>query len=130
MTSRHAVTLATDTLHNPAEPRHFMALKPITRRVRVYLGNRLLADSLQALRLVEVGRSVYQPMIYIPAADLAVELTALDKTTHCPLQGEASYFALQGEEIAWGYDRPLDFAQALAGLRAFWPDKVRVVEGE
>ncbi|MGO1120634.1 DUF427 domain-containing protein [Rhodovibrionaceae bacterium A322] len=128
MTARSSVTLANDTIHNPSDARHFMALTPISAEVRVYLEDQLLARSQKAVRLVEVGRAVYPPVIYLPAEDLTVDLETLDKSTHCPLKGDASYFAVSGTEIAWGYDQPFDFAEDLTGLRAFWPNKVRFEE--
>lgn len=119
-----------DVIRNPGNAAHFMALKPVKQRVRIYAGDTLLADSHNAVRLVEVGRGVYDPLIYVPKEDLTAPLEKLDKSTHCPLKGDASYHAFQGEEIAWSYDAPLDFAKGLAGLRAFWPAKVRIEEGE
>ena len=129
MTQHEAVTLATDTIHNPNEPRHFMAIKPVERRVRIFRGETLLADTTQAVRVIEVGRGVYDPNFYVPTEDVAVALEQTDKSSHCPLKGDASYFALDGEEIAWAYDKPFDFAQGLAGRRAFWASKVRIEEG-
>lgn len=118
-----------NVIRNPGNPGHFMALKPVTGRVRIYAGNTLLADTQDALRLVEVGRDVYDPLIYVPASDLTADLERLDKSTHCPLKGDASYHAHDGKEIAWSYDSPLDFAAGIAGRRAFWPGKVRIEEG-
>ncbi len=119
-----------DVIRNPGNAAHFMALKPIKRRVRIYAGETLLADTANAVRLVEVGRGVYDPLVYVPAEDLQVALEPLEKSTHCPLKGDASYHGYRGEEIAWSYDRPFDFAQGLARRHAFWPEKVRIEEGE
>ncbi|MBX2853387.1 MAG: DUF427 domain-containing protein [Rhodobacteraceae bacterium] len=105
-----------------------MALKPVKAQVKLFFGDRLLADTSNAIRLVEVGRSVYDPVLYLPQQDLALALDRLDKSTHCPLKGDASYHALDGEEVAWSYDAPFDFAAQLRGLLAFWPSKVRIEE--
>ena len=129
MSQHESVTLASDTIHNPSEPRHFMAIKPVERRVRIFQGERLLADTTRAVRVIEVGRGVYDPSVYIPAEDVSAPLEPTEKSTHCPLKGDASYFALDGEELAWAYDAPFDFAQELAGRRAFWASKVRIEEG-
>ncbi|GAB5470979.1 MAG: DUF427 domain-containing protein [Rhodospirillales bacterium] len=116
-------------IRNPANANHFMAIKPVAQPVRIYAGEVLLADTKAAIRLQEVGRSVYDPVIYVPEQDVSAALTKTDRSTHCPLKGDASYYALAGEEIAWSYEAPLDFASQLAGYRAFWASKVKVVEG-
>jgi len=114
---------------NPSNPRHFMVLKPIERRIRVFTGDTLIADTMSAVRLIEVGKTIYDPLVYVPTADLCHNLDPLEKSTTCPLKGEAAYFALEGEEIGWAYPDPYDFARALKGYQAFWPHKVRIEEG-
>lgn len=127
---RDQVTLATQTIHREDEPRHFMRLKPVPRRIRVLKDSQVLADTEAALRLTEVGRDIYDPVFYIPEADMQVDLVPIiGKSTHCPLKGDASYFAHEGDEpIAWTYDRPLAATEALKGLIAFYPDQVVVEE--
>ncbi|MGB0506803.1 MAG: DUF427 domain-containing protein [Pikeienuella sp.] len=129
------VTLATDTIHSPHDPRHFMALKPVKRLVRICRGDRLIADTRDALRLIEVGRGVYEPTLYIPKTDVQALLRKTDKTTRCPLKGDACYFDLMDEadeveaaEIAWAYDQPFDFASDLAGRIAFYTVGLTVTE--
>lgn len=117
-----------DAIHNPANPRHFMAIKPVKAQVKLFIGDQLVAETANAVRLVEVGRSVYDPVLYIPQQDLTIALDRLEKSTHCPLKGDASYHALGGEEVAWSYEAPFDFAEPIRGLLAFWPSKVRVEE--
>lgn len=127
---RDQVTLATQTIHREDEPRHFMRLKPVPRRIRVLKDSQVLADTEAALRLTEVGRDIYDPVFYIPEADMQVDLVPIiGKSTHCPLKGDASYFAHRGNEpIAWTYDRPLAATGILKGLVAFYPDQVVVEE--
>lgn len=127
---RDQVTLATETIHREDEPRHFMRLKPVPRRIRVLKGSQVLADTEGAFRLTELGRDIYDPVFYIPEADVKVDLMRITgKSTHCPLKGDASYFAYAGEEpIAWTYDRPMAATKALKGLIAFYPDQVVVEE--
>ena len=81
------VTLAKDTIHNPSEPRHFMAVEPVVGRIRLRLGDIVLAESRNALRLMEVGYRVYTPVIYLPRSDVKVALVETAKETHCPLEG-------------------------------------------
>lgn len=128
-------TIVSGAIHNPAEPRHFMRVKPITRRIRIYHNGAVLADSERALRLLEVGRDLYDPAIYIPSQDVAATLRQKEHTTHCPLKGDAVYFDLVDTEgapilrdIAWSYSTPLPHAEILAGLISFYPDKVSIEE--
>ena len=130
-----AITLAETTIHNPSEPRHFMRLKPVRRRVRVFFDDELLADSSNALRLLEIGRDVYDPALYFPPYDVPAPLRRTSRTTHCPLKGDAVYYDLidvagvvRRAEIAWSYPEPFDMSQDLAGLIAFYTDQLRVEE--
>ncbi len=123
-----------DAILNPGNPDHFMRLKPAAKRVTIRLGDTVLAESTNATRLLEAGRDLYDPVLYIPPADVAVPLQRLDKSTHCPLKGDAAYYTAslpdgsRAEEIGWSYEVPLDFAAAMAGLIAFDPARVTVTE--
>ena len=115
------------TIHNPDNDAHFMRIKPVRAAVRVSRGSTLLAESRNALWVLENGRDVYDPVIYIPEADISGPLEAVaGKSTHCPLKGDASYFTLNGEEIAWTYDRPFEWSQQLRGHVAFDAGKVTI----
>lgn len=130
------ITLSTATIHNPDEPRHFMRIKPVNSRVSIRLGNTVLASSSNAVRLLEVGRDFYDPMIYVPPQDITVVLGQVaDRASHCPLKGEAAYFRYAGwtprtpdDYLAWSYPKPFGFAQELAGLVAFNPAHVTIEE--
>ena len=114
-------------VENPANPAHAMVIKPVEGRVEIYFGDTLLARSRQAKRVLEFGKSVYDPMIYIPKSDLTAVLTPQAKTSVCPLKGTASYVSYGDEEIAWSY-APYAFADELKDHFCFWPSKVRLVE--
>ena len=116
-------------IREPGSPHHFMVAKPIDRRVRIWHGERLIADTNDAFCLIEVGRRALDPVIYVPPEDIVVRLESLDKTTHCPLKGDASYYAVDGEEVGWAYLEPFDFAAVLARRHAFWAAKVRIEQG-
>lgn len=126
------VTLAIGAIHNPAEARHFMRLKPVAGTVCVRLNGVLLARSGAALRLLEVGKDFYDPVFYIPRGDILAELQRSEKTTHCPLKGDTVYFDVGGsipaEEIAWSYETPFDFAAPLVRLVGFDQTRVAVEE--
>ena len=121
-------------IRRPNAPNHFMVLKPITRRIVIKLPDgTVLCDSCNAIRLLEAGKSLYDPVIYLPRADCCDGLTKQEKTTHCPLKGDASYFSYDHngytiEDLAWSYDHPFDFSQEIAGMIAFYANKVIVEE--
>jgi uncharacterized protein (DUF427 family) len=117
-------------IRNPNNPNHLMVIRRVRRTVSVHVGDTLIAQTQHALRVMEMGKSLYDPTIYIPAADIIASLEPVDKSTHCPLKGDASYVSFNGNEIAWTYDRPLEGSRQLAGHFAFWPDKVRITEGK
>ena len=117
-------------IRNPANPNHLMVIRPVRRTVRVHVGDTLVAKTQNALRVMEMGKSLYDPALYIPASDVVVTLEPVDKSTRCPLKGDASYVSFNGDEIAWTYDRPLEGSRQLEGHFAFWPDKVRITEGD
>lgn len=126
-----------DRIENPADPRHFARLRPVDRTVEALRGGRVLARTKSALRLLEHGRDLYDPVLYFPRADLLAALGDREETTHCPLKGDARYFdllapdgELEVEHIAWSYPEPFPFAAALADLIAFYPDKVTLREGD
>lgn len=117
-------------IRNPDNPNHLMVIRPVRRTVRVHVGDTLIAQTQNALRVMEMGKSLYDPTLYIPASDVVAALEPVDKSTRCPLKGDASYASFNGDEIAWTYDRPLEASRQIEGHFAFWPDKVRITEGD
>ncbi len=119
-------------MHNPAEPRHFMRIVPSAKRQVATIGGTVIADSENALVCKEVGRDIYDPVIYFPRADINMDVLAkIDKTTHCPLKGDTEYFdvALESEpatEAAWSYPAMIVGGDELAGLIAFDTSRVEV----
>lgn len=109
MSDPSTVTLVQNAIHNPDEPRHFMRVVPAGRRTTASVDGHVVADSEAAVVVKEVGRDIYDPVVYFPRAD--VEMTALssiDKTTYCPLKGDTEYFDVvvgddRHSEAAWSY---------------------------
>ncbi|HSH49240.1 MAG TPA: DUF427 domain-containing protein [Halomonas sp.] len=103
------------------EPR--ITLHPHSRRVRIYHGDTLLADTIRANELRERG---YPPRHYLPRDDVRMELLTRSKTvTNCPFKGDASYYSLDAiDDVAWSYERPVDGMQSIAGHLAFDTEKV------
>lgn len=121
-------------IRRPDAPNHFMVLKPINRRIVIRLPDgTVLAQSTRATRLLEFGRTLYDPVAYLPKQDLVQKLPRQTNTTHCPLKGDATYYGFESEQgivsdLAWSYETPFDFAQEIGGLIAFYPDKVVLEE--
>lgn len=129
------ITLVRGAIHRPDEPRHFMRLKPVAGRVRVLREGALLAETAGALRCLEAGRDLYDPVLYLPMGDVRARLAQAERRTHCPLKGDATYFDLHDEagavacpEIAWAYADPFPFARDLAGRVAFDAARVTLEE--
>ena len=129
MSDPSQVTMAKETIHNPDEVRHFMKAKPVNRRVQVWQGDVLLAESTDALRVVEIGYDLYDPVLYLPREDVKVELARVEgKTTHCPLKGDAAYFQDGNGELAWSYESPFPFSDIIKNRIAFYPNRVEIRE--
>jgi uncharacterized protein (DUF427 family) len=108
-------------------PQHVLYLEPSPRWVRVEFGGEIVADSCEVRLLHETG---LLPVYYFPIGDLRDDL--LEPTshrTHCPFKGDASYWSVRvGEHVAtnavWSYPAPLEGAPPLAGLAAFYWDRM------
>jgi uncharacterized protein (DUF427 family) len=81
------------------------APEPSPKRVRVFLGGELVADS---KRVMLVWENPHYPQYYFPAADVTAELVPTATTTHSPSRGDAAHFMVatsRGEAVdaAWQY---------------------------
>ena len=115
-------------IRNPANPDHFMVVQLVESRVQINIDGNLVADTSKAVRVIEIGNKVYEPRLYIPASDVLVELTRTDRSTPCPLKGDAAYFTYDGVEICWSYDT-FDFAKSLDGYHSFFAPSLQITEG-
>ena len=129
------VTLVSGAIHNPAEPRHFMVIKPVHRRVRVLFEGTVIAETTEALRLLEVGKDLYDPALYLPREALKVPVRPSEHATYCPLKGDAGYLDVIGDEgkviapnLAWTYAKPFSFAKAITDRVSFYADRVTMEE--
>ncbi len=131
MTSTNPATLVENAIHNPTEPRHFMRVVLAAGRHTVTAAGVTVADSERAVVVKEVGLDIYDPILYFPREDVAMDLlTPTDKTTHCPLKGDTEYFDLQTEDqrivdFAWSYVRMVA-GDELLELVAFSPQNVTI----
>ena len=121
-------------IRRPDVPSHFMVLKPVQKRIVVRLPDgTVLAESSNAIRLMEAGKTLYDPVIYMPKDDVSVPLTRQDKSTHCPLKGDASYFHIVNRsatlnDAAWSYETPLEAVADIKEHLAFYTGDAVTVE--
>lgn len=131
MAGPNDITLVEDAHHNPAEPRHFMRIVPSRTRQCATVGDTTVADSDAALVVKEVGRDIYDAVVYFPRSDVSMDaLERIDKTTHCPLKGDTEYFDLivDGERLpaaAWSYVGEMVAGEEIRDLIAFDAQAVR-----
>jgi len=103
---------------------------PTSRHVEVRLGEVVLADTTGAHALFETGLPTRW---YVPKVDTRMDLLRRsDTVTHCPYKGRAEHFSawVDGQEsrdVAWSYPTPLPESQRVAGLVAFYDDRVQVL---
>jgi uncharacterized protein (DUF427 family) len=102
---------------------------PSSRHIRIEVDGVTVAESTSARLLFETGlRTRY----YLPKTHVRTDLLEPTETaSHCPYKGEAEWWAVRvGEELhadlAWSYPTPLPESQKIAGLVAFYDEKVDV----
>ena len=104
------------------------AVVPCRHRVRVELGGELIADSTQALRVLETS---HPPTIYVPSADVRGDLLSAgrERPTWCEFKGAAHYLDAKVEgrvvrAVGWAYAEPTRDYEALRDHVAFYPGRV------
>ncbi|MFZ1814808.1 MAG: DUF427 domain-containing protein [Rhizobiaceae bacterium] len=123
-----------DLASNPApgfkrNPSHRITTSAFDGIVEVSFGKTVIAHSSNALVLREGD---YPPVYYLPMEDVHQELvTRSSHTSHCPFKGDASYWNVHIAEheidnAIWGYEMPYDEMLEIAGLVAFYPNKVTI----
>jgi uncharacterized protein (DUF427 family) len=112
-------------------PDHPITIERNPRRVVVKVGDRVIADTRDALVLREAS---YPAAQYIPRrdADMAL-LERTDHATYCPYKGECSYYSipLGGDRTinaVWTYEHPYDAVSAIKDHLAFYPTRVDSIE--
>ena len=114
-------------------PDHPITVEPSQTRVVVRAGDRVVADSTNALALREAS---YPPVMYVPIADVdRTLLTESETTSYCPYKGEASYYSITAgdsviEDAIWYYPDPYDAVAPIADHVAFYADRVQLDLGQ
>ncbi len=110
-----------------------MPIEQRSNRVRVEVDGVTVADSERPTFLFEAGLPV---RYYLPKSDVHMELlTPTDRSSACHWKGEARYWSvtvdgITHENIVWGYESPLPEAEEIAGLVAFYNEKVEIFVDE
>lgn len=119
---------------HPRDPYTRVDILASSRRVEVKVDGVTVADSSQPRILFETG---LPPRYYLPLTDLRGDLLVPSATeSHCPYKGTASYWHLdlsgkRHDDLVWMYRTPLPESQKIAGLAAFYDEKVDVfLDGE
>jgi uncharacterized protein (DUF427 family) len=112
-------------------PDHPITIDRNPNRIVVKVGDRIIADTRDALTLREAS---YPPVQYIPRKDADMSLLErTDHTTYCPYKGDCAYFSIPagGQRTAnavWTYESPHRAVAEIAGHLAFYPDRVDAIE--
>lgn len=105
-------------------------ITPATSRFVIRAAGEIIGETDAALVMTEGS---YPPVTYVPRADLDMSrLTPTPRQTTCPHKGNASYFSVQTpagilENAVWSYETPHAPVAAIAGMLAFYPDKISVL---
>jgi len=114
---------------HPRDPYTRVDILASNRRVQVQVDGVTVADSTSPRMLFETGLPV---RYYLPRTDVRMDLLALtDTVTHCPYKGRAQTWSVRGSDtvhpdLAWSYPTPLAESQKIAGLIAFYNEKVDI----
>lgn len=120
---------------NPApgfakDPDYRIRLAPAGRRMRaVVAGCVIVAESNDVLVMREAD---LPPVYYFPRTDVNMELLSReDRDTFCAFKGHASYWTAEAggrreENVAWSYETPYDEMRRIAGMVAFYQDRVKL----
>ncbi|MGH3450582.1 MAG: DUF427 domain-containing protein [Haloechinothrix sp.] len=102
-------------------------VEPGVERVRVEVDGVTVADSTSPRMLFETGMPT---RYYLPKTDVRLDLFEPSRTiTHCPYKGSAEYYSVRikdtlHSDIAWYYRTPIPESSTIAGLVAFYTEKV------
>jgi uncharacterized protein (DUF427 family) len=114
---------------HPRDPYTRVDILATSRHVRVELDGVVLADSTHAHALFETG---LPPRWYLPKVDVRMDLLVPTGTvSHCPYKGQAQYWSARVndrtvEDVAWSYRSPLPESEKIAGMVAFYNEKLDI----
>jgi len=119
---------------HPRSPYTRVDILRASRSVRIEVDGEVVAETTHPTFLFETG---LPRRTYIPKLDVRLELLdPTDSVTMCPYKGTARYWSVRAgatlhRDLAWSYDAPFRESAPIAGLVAFYDEKVDVfVDGE
>jgi uncharacterized protein (DUF427 family) len=119
-----------EVIIHPRDPAARIAILPSSRHVVVSVDGVVVADSTHPTFLHETGLAV---RTYLPKTDVRMDLvTPTPTSTMCPYKGTAEYWTLhlpdgtEHRDLLWSYRTPLRESLPIAGLVAFYDNRVDV----
>lgn len=107
----------------PRPPR----LERSTLRIQVILGDRIIADSQSAYRVLETS---HPPVFYLPPVDVVDGcLQRVSRQSFCEWKGAAIYFDVvvgdrREQAAAWSYPSPSERFEPIRDYVAFYPSRM------
>jgi uncharacterized protein (DUF427 family) len=106
------------------EKRHYAAIDNYNRKLTLKYLNEVIAETTSALILKEVGKSIYDPVFYLPKESVLIKLVSEpNRQSLCPIKGDASYWNVEGDftdnYFAWSYENALPRTKKIKGYIAF-----------
>jgi uncharacterized protein (DUF427 family) len=95
--------------------------------VRVEVDGVTIAESTSPRILFETNLPA---RYYLPRTHVHLDLLGhTDKVSHCPYKGQAEYWSVRAddqvhEDLAWSYATPVPESERIAGLIAFYNERV------
>ena len=114
---------------HPRDPYTRVDILASSRHVRVEVEGVTIGESASPRLLFETGLPV---RYYLPKTHVRLDLLIpTDTVTHCPYKGRAEYWSVRvpdgvRDDLAWSYRTPLPESHKIAGLIAFYNEKVDV----
>lgn len=114
---------------HPRDPYTRVDVLASSRHVRVEVGGITIAESASPRMLFETGLPV---RYYVPKTHVRMDLLMpTGSVSHCPYKGQAEYWSVRAgdgvhDDLAWSYRAPFAESQKIAGLIAFYNEKVDI----
>jgi uncharacterized protein (DUF427 family) len=125
---------AMEVVVHARDPKHRVDAIPSERHIEIRVGGELIAESRSPHALFETSLPTRW---YLPAQDVRQELLEPSgTTTSCPFKGTARYWHVRvngdvRRDLAWSYEQPIPECPRIAGLIAFFDERVDVtIDGE
>jgi uncharacterized protein (DUF427 family) len=116
---------------HPRDPSTRVDVLASSRHVRIEVAGATVAESSSPRLLFETG---LPERFYLPRPHVRLDLLVpSDTVTHCPYKGRAEWWSVRTPDgavhadLAWSYRAPLPESQKIAGLIAFYDEKVDVI---